>query len=230
MDSSAMANRVILCSYYRSTAAYRVRIALAWKGIDYEYTSVRGLRQGDEAFTREYLKANPQGLVPFLVDGDVQIAQSLAIVEYLEETSPDPPLLPRDPAARAFVRSVAQYIASDIHPLNVMRVRKLLTKMGHGDDDKRAWYRHWLHIGFTALEGMLRNSPVRGKCCHRDEPTIADMCLVPQAYNATRFGFSLEAFPTVCAVRDHCETLPPFAKAHPDRQPDVSEYSPLDEY
>src|ERR1700689_1789371 len=102
MDSSAMGNRVALYSYYRSTAAYRVRIALAWKGIDYEYKSVRGLRQGDEAFTREYLKTNPQGLVPFLVDGDVQIPQSLAIIEYLDEPRPDPPLLPREPAARAF--------------------------------------------------------------------------------------------------------------------------------
>jgi maleylpyruvate isomerase len=225
-----MENRVTLYSYYRSTAAYRVRIALASKGIDYEYKSVRGLRQGDEAFTCEYLKANPQGLVPFLIDGDLQIAQSLAIMEYLDETRPASPLLPRGPGPRAFVRSVAQYIASDIHPLNVMRVRKLLTKMGYGDDDKRAWYEHWLHIGFTALEGMLRNSPVRGKCCYGDEPTIADMCLVPQAYNATRFGFSLEAFPGVRGVRDYCEGLPAFAKAHPDGQPDRSEYSPLDEY
>jgi maleylpyruvate isomerase len=221
---------VTLYSYYRSTAAYRVRIALAWKGIPFEYRSVRGLRLGDEGFSREYFKMNPQGLVPLLVDGDLRIAQSLAIMEYLEETRLASPLLPRVPEGRAFVRSVAQYIASDMHPLNVMRVRKLLSKMGHDDDDKRAWYEHWLRVGFTALEGMLSNGQLAGKCCFGDEPTIADMCLVPQVYNAARFSFPLDAFPKVRAICDYCATLPAFAIAHPDRQPDASEYSPLDEY
>ncbi|WP_375758020.1 maleylacetoacetate isomerase [Corallococcus exercitus] len=220
-----------LYSYYRSTASYRVRIALNLKGLAYQYQGVRGLRKGEPEFTERYLALNPQGLVPLLVDGDVPISQSLAIIEYLDELHPEPPLLPREPAARAHVRGIALYVACDVHPLNIMRVRKYLTQpLGHSQEEKMEWYRHWAVTGFEALERMLERSPHRGTCCHGDTPTLADLCLVPQVYNAERFKLPLDAYPTLKRIHDHCMTLPAFIAAQPHLQPDVSEYAPNEEY
>lgn len=220
-----------LYSYYRSSAAYRVRIALNLKGLEYEYKSVYGLRRGDPALTERYLALNPQGLVPVLIDGEHAFSQSLAIMEYLEERYPDPPLLPRDPLGRAHVRSIALYIACEIHPVSVMRVRKYMTRaLGASLEDKRQWYHHWVREGFGALEAILGSSSYTGKCCHEDRPSLADICLVPQVYNAERFKIPMDGYPTLRRISHHCLTLPEFASAQPNLQPDVSEYDPNEEY
>jgi maleylpyruvate isomerase len=169
---------VKLYSYYRSTASYRVRIALNLKGLRYDQASVRRLRQGDGEFAREYALLNPQLLAPVLIDGPCIIIQSLAIVEYLEETHPEPPLLPKDPAVRAHVRAIAQQIACDIHPLNIMRIKKYLEgEFGCSPAAKSAWMRHWVDAGLEGLEARLAGSPHAGAFCYGNTPTIADLCL-----------------------------------------------------
>ncbi|MBO1112748.1 maleylacetoacetate isomerase [Bordetella petrii] len=211
-----------LYSYFRSSAAYRVRIALNLKGIPYEYLGVHLLKDGGQQLSDSYRALNPAALVPTLVDGDAIIGQSLAIIEYLDETHPQPALLPSDPAGRARVRAIAQTIACDTHPLNNLRVLKYLKRtLQVSDDAKNDWYRHWVHLGLSAVESMLADSPATGRFCHGDAPTLADLCLVPQVYNARRFDCDLSAMPTVLRIDAACRELQAFDLAEPDKQPDA---------
>jgi maleylpyruvate isomerase len=212
---------VKLYGYFRSSAAYRVRIALALKKLSYE-TLALDLRTGAQR-APAYRELNPQGLVPALVDGERIVAQSLAILEYLEETHPQPPLLPREPGARARVRQLAALVACDIHPLNNLRVLEYLEReLGAAQPARERWIRHWIETGFTAFEALLAGSPETGCFCHGDAPTLADVCLVPQVFNARRFGCALDPFPTLTAIDARCRALPAFATAAPERQPDAS--------
>lgn len=207
-----------LYSYYRSSAAYRVRIALNYKAVPYEQKHVH-LAKGQQ-FTAEYKSLNPQGLVPTLVDDEKAISQSVAILEYLEEKFPTPALLPKDIYDKAVVRSMLQFIACDIHPLNNLRVLTYLKESFKvADDKKMQWYHHWLKAGFDALEEMV--SRHSGKCCFGDVVTMADIALIPQVYNARRFGFDLAAYPKVLAVNDYCLSLPAFDLARPENQADA---------
>ncbi len=209
-----------LYGYWRSTAAYRVRIALHLKDLPYENISVHLVKDGGEQFKPEYVELNPAKLVPTLVDGDLSLNQSLAIVEYLDEQYPQSPLLPQQPALRAKVRAMALDIATDIHPLNNLRVLKYLKgTLEVSDEAKDNWYAHWITVGFEALEARLKDSA--GKFCFGDEVTLADVCLVPQLYNARRFNVPLEAFPTICQIEANCLALPAFAAAVPENQPDA---------
>jgi len=209
-----------LYTYYRSSAAYRVRIALNLKGLEREEAYVHLRRQEQRA--PAYLKENPQGLVPTLIDGDVGIGQSLAIIEYLEETHPEPPLLPATPAARARVRQLALLIAADIHPIDNLKVLNYLTReMGVDEADRLKWYRHWVDEGLTALEALLAGNADTGRYCHGDAPGLADVCLVPQMYNAARFEVDMAPYPTLCRINDACLELAAFADAAPDVQPDA---------
>ncbi|ARP94779.1 maleylacetoacetate isomerase [Bordetella genomosp. 13] len=211
-----------LYGYFRSSAAFRVRIALNLKGLAYDYVPVHLLKDGGQQLAPAYRKLNPNALVPTLVDGDLSLGQSLAIIEYLDETHPQPPLLPSDPAGRARVRAIAQTLACDIHPLNNLRVLKYLK---HGlkvdEDAKNGWYRHWIDVGLTGLEEMLAGSPQTGRYCHGDTPTLADLCLVPQMFNARRFDCDLSAFPTLTRIDAACRELPAFEAAEPQNQPDA---------
>ena len=211
-----------LYSFFRSSAAYSVRIALNLKGLPYEYSPVHLSRGGGEQLRPEFRSVNPQALVPVLQDGDRLLSQSLAIIEYLDEVHPDPPLLPTTPADRARVRALAQTIACEIHPLNNTRVLNYLTGVaGVGDDAKNSWYRHWVAEGFKALEARLAGSPATGKFCHGDTPGIADCCLVPQVFNARRFKCDLSPYPTLVAIDGQCRALAAFQRAAPERQPDA---------
>jgi len=211
-----------LYSYFRSSAAYRVRIALNLKGLSYEYLPVHLLKDGGQQTSASYRKLNPTALVPTLVDGEAVIVQSLAIIEYLEETHPEPALLPSDPVGRARVRDLALGIACDTHPLNNLRVLKYLKHtLGVDEEAKTAWYRHWVHQGLAALEAQLAGSPATGRYCHGDTPTMADLCLVPQVANARRFDCDLSAMPNVVRIDAACRELPAFAAAEPSRQPDA---------
>ncbi len=210
-----------LYSYFRSSAAYRVRIALNIKGIAYEYLGVHLLKDGGQQLSDGYRALNPSALVPTLVDADVTLGQSLAIIEYLDETHPQPPLLPADAAGRARVRAIAQAIACDTHPLNNLRVLKYLKRnLQVSDDAKNEWYRHWVGLGLAAVESMLADSSSTGRYCHGDTPGLADACLVPQVYNARRFDCDLSAFPTVVRIDEACRELPAFDLAQPEKQPD----------
>lgn len=214
---------MILYDYFRSTACFRVRIALHYKNISYQQQFVHLARDGGEQFSATYQQKNPQSKVPLLIDNDHTIIQSLAILEYLEEQYPNPPLLPNDIYARAYVRSIANLIACDMHPLNNIRVLKYLTHddLKLSEEQKMIWYHHWLKDGFDALEKILEKNESRGRCCYGDEPTMADICLVPQVYNANRFNFSLESYPLIKSISDHCLEFPFFQKAYPDNQPDA---------
>jgi maleylacetoacetate isomerase len=208
-----------LYSYWRSSAAYRVRIALHWKGLPFE-TVATNLGKGEQRGA-DFLGLNPQGLVPALEDDGQVLAQSLAILEYLEETHPDPPLLPRDPVGRAQVRSLALAIACDIHPLNNLRVLNYLKgPLGQPQASVDAWYRHWIHEGFRGLEALARRSGGDGAHLYGSSVTLADVCLVPQLYNARRFEVDLAPFPTLVAIGRALEALPAFAAARPETQPD----------
>jgi maleylpyruvate isomerase len=210
-----------LYDYFRSSAAYRVRIALNLKGLELESRRSVHLRKGEQR-AADYRSVNPQGLVPALVDGDNVLTQSLAIIEYLDETRPEPPLLPADPAGRARVRAIAQAIACDIHPLNNLRVLKYLVgPLGVTDAQKDEWYRHWVRAGFEALEGMLTPAAGTGQFCHGDRPTLADVVLVPQVYNAERFDIDAAAYPTIHRIAEACRAMPAFAAAAPELQPDA---------
>ena len=211
-----------LYSFFRSSAAYRVRIALHLKGLTYEYAPVHLSRGGGEQLRPEYRRVNPQGLVPVLQDGASSLNQSLAIIEYLDEVYPEPALLPRTPAERARVRALAQTIACEIHPLNNTRVLSYLTGVaGMSEDARNAWYRHWVAEGFHALEARLAGDPATGRYCHGDAPGIADCCLVPQMFNARRFKCDLGPYPTLVAIDRNCQALDAFQRAAPERQPDA---------
>ncbi len=208
-----------LYSYFRSSAAYRARIALAVKGLSYDTVSVHLVKDGGHNRRPEFRAINPQMRVPALVteNGEVLI-QSLAIIEYLEETHPHPPLLPRDPIARAKVRALAQIIACDIHPLNnVGPLRYLKNQMGQEQRAIDDWYHHWVVEGFTALEALIEPAPYT---CGKDV-SLADICLVPQVYNARRLKVPLDAFPKITGVEAACLALPAFDRARPERQPDA---------
>lgn len=212
-----------LYTYWRSTAAYRVRIALNLKKLRHELIPVHLTRNGGEQHGEDYRALNPQGLVPTLLDGERILRQSLAILEYLDEVYPEPPLLPATPRDRARVRSIANVIACDIHPLNNLRVLQLLEKeMGQGDNARKNWYHYWLEEGFGALESLLADHPSTGIFCEGDEPTFADICLIPQVYNARRFNFELDQYPTIVRIEEACLALSPFADAAPENQPDAT--------
>ncbi len=211
-----------LYTYFRSSAAYRVRIALNLKGLPYEAVPVHLVRHGGEHLQGDYRAINPSALVPALDDDGAMLTQSMAIVEYLEETHPDVPLLPAEPLARARVRALAQMVACDIHPLNNLRVlRYLVRTLNVADDAKNDWYRHWVREGFAAIEAQLARASETGRFCHGDKPTLADCFLVPQAYNAQRFDVDLAAYPTIARINDACAELPAFIAAHPAQQPDA---------
>ena len=211
-----------LYSYFRSSAAYRVRIALNLKGLPYDYAPVHLLRDGGEQLKPAYRRLNPDAILPTLVAGDNVLTQSLAIIEYLEETHPEPPLLPKSPADRAYVRSVALQVACEIHPLNNLRVLKYLKHtVGANDETRDEWYRHWVEAGFTTLEEHLAGDSRTGRFCFGDTPTMADACLVPQVFNAQRFRTDMARFPTIQRVHDHATQLDAFARAAPGVQPDA---------
>lgn len=211
-----------LYSYFRSSAAYRVRIALNLKNLPYEYVPVHLLRSGGEQLTADYRKLSPDAIVPTLVDGDVVLQQSLAIVEYLEETCPSPPLLPAAAADRAYVRAVALQIACEIHPLDNLRVlRYLVREMGVSEEVKNGWYRHWIENGFASLEARLSGDPRTGAFVFGDAPTLADLCLVPQMFNAQRFEIDTTRYPTLQRLYEHACRLDAFARAAPGAQPDA---------
>lgn len=209
-----------LYNYFRSSAAFRVRIALNLKGVSYDYVS-RSLPKNEQR-AADYLAMNPQGLVPALVVDDAVISQSLAIIEYLNEQYPQPPLLPADPLARAQVRSMTLAIACDIHPLNNLRVLNYLRKdLAQNDDGVNTWYRHWVAEGFRGLELQVAKHSSARRHCFGDSLSLADVCLVPQMYNARRFHCDLTPFPTLVAISAHLETLPAFDTARPEMQPDA---------
>lgn len=203
----------VLYDYFRSSAAYRVRIALNLKGLDYDSVTVPLLENAQRA--EPYLAKNPQGLIPALQDGDVLLTQSLAICEYLDETYPEPALLPCEPYARAQVRALALSVACDIHPLNNLRVlRQLESQFGADQTQKNLWYRHWVDVGLSALEQQVQ--PTHGQFCFGDTVSLADIALVPQLYNARRFECDMSHYPTLVAIEQHCLTLDAFARATPE--------------
>ena len=210
-----------LYDYFRSSAAYRVRIALNLKGVAPERAFVH-LRRGAQ-HADDYLALNPQGLVPTLVtDNGEVLTQSLAIIEWLDEAYPEPPLLPSTAAERVRVRALALAIACDIHPLNNTRVLAYLTgTLGATDAQKDGWYRYWCDVGFEALETRLGREPATGAFCHGAAPTIADICLVPQLANARRVDLDLTPYPTLLRIETACIALPAFANAAPAKQPDA---------
>jgi maleylacetoacetate isomerase/maleylpyruvate isomerase len=212
---------VKLYTYFRSSAAFRVRIALNLKGLAYQPQFVH-LAKG-EHLQPAYTAVNPQGLLPALeVDGAL-LAQSIAIMEYLDETHPQPALLPADPLGRARARSLSLIVACEIHPLNNPRVLKYLKNtLGHSQEEVNAWYRHWIADGLAKLEAEL-GKPATGRHCHGDAPTMADCCLVPQIFNAQRFECDLEPYPTVMRVFDACMQLDAFERAQPVKQPDAQQ-------
>ncbi len=213
---------LILHSYWRSSASYRVRMALALKGLAHEIRPVHLVRDGGQQHSAAYLGLNPQGLVPTLVHGDRVITQSLAILEYLEEIAPEPALLPSDPAGRARVRAICQAIACDIHPLNNLRVLGyLVRRIGVDEQAKLAWYRHWTETGLAAVERLLSGHSDTGLFCHGDQPGLADCCLLPQVYNARRFDCSLDGLDTIQAICSRLEDLVPVRESSPEAQLDA---------
>jgi maleylpyruvate isomerase len=210
--------RMVLHGYSMSSASYRVRIALALKGIDVASVT-KQLRRGEHR-QKDFLQLNPQGFVPVLeLENGQTLVQSLAIIEYLDELYPQPPLLPASPFERARVRGMAQLIACDIHPLNNLRVLQYLEgTLGQAAGVKDAWYRHWIEAGFTALEDMLGRDGSRGRFCHGESPSLADVCLVPQVFNARRFSVDMSPFPRIVAIDAACRELAAFAGAAPEKQ------------
>ncbi len=212
----------VLYTFFRSSTSYRLRIALALKGLDWEprYVSLPGMQHR----AVDYMALNPQGLVPALVEEDGSVfAQSLAMMEYLDETHPDPPLLPRDAKARAYVRMLCQVIGCDIHPLNNVRVLKYLRgRWSLSEADSNEWYAHWVAEGMRSLEASLVQQGRHGTWCLGEQLTMAEICLVPQIANARRFGCDLSAFPLSVAIGDRAAELPAFKAAHPSIQADAS--------
>jgi len=207
-------SRPLLHDYFRSSASYRVRIALNLKGVEHDSVSV-DLRSGDQR-SQEYKASNPQGFVPMLEMDGLKLTQSLAIIAYLDTVRPEPALLPTDPADQAHVRAMALLIACDIHPLNNLRVLHYLkNELGQEEPARDAWYRHWITEGFAALEQLA--APRAGRFLFGDAPTVADVCLVPQMYNARRFDVPLDDYPLLVRVDGEANRLDAFAAAHPDR-------------
>ncbi len=210
-----------LYGYWRSSAAYRVRIALNLKGIEVEHKSVHLVKDGGQQHHADYVSLNPQQLVPALVldDGEV-LTQSMAMLEYLEDTHPEIPLLPSNPLAKAKVRALANAIACDVHPLNNLRVLQYLKgEAGLADTAKDAWYQHWIVTGFNAYEAMLADTA--GEFSFGDSPTLADICLVPQVYNAHRFKVPLDNYPNIVRIVENCNRLEAFVDAAPENQADA---------
>jgi maleylpyruvate isomerase len=216
-------SEIVLHNYWRSSTSYRVRIALEMKGVAYRYVP-HHLRHGDH-LEASYLSVNPQGLVPALIWSDgALVTQSLAIIEFLDETIPEPPLLPKDAAGRARVRMLAQMIACDIHPVNNLRVlTSLRAVFGAGDQDVANWFRHWVNEGFGPLEKILASSPQTGAFCHGDAPGLADICLAAQVLNNARFNVDMTPYPTIAKIHAACMALPAFQKAAPKNQPDAEQ-------
>lgn len=209
-----------LYSYWRSSSSYRVRIALELKGIDYEIVPVHLVREGGQQRMPQYTAMNPQAYVPLLVDGDLRLTQSLAIIDYLDAKTAQSPLIPATQPHRARVLAFAQTVASDIQPLQNLSVLQHLTDaLGHPPDVRSKWSAHWIRRGLAALEQLL--GPDGGDFCMGGAASLADVVLVPQMYNAERFGVQLDEFPTLARITTHCRSLPAFARAHPDAQPDA---------
>jgi len=209
-----------LYNYFRSSASFRVRIALAIKGLDYEYLPIHLTK--NEQFGAAFATLAAARLVPVLKDGDTVLTQSLAIMEYLDERHPQPPLLPRDAAGRARVRALALDVACEIHPLNNLRVlRYLVHELKLSEDAKNAWYRHWVEVGLEVVEHQIAGHPATGSFCHGDTPTLADCVLVPQIFNAQRLKCKLDHVPEVMRVFEHCMAQEAFQKAHPSACPDA---------
>lgn len=214
-------SRPVLHNYFRSSTSYRVRIALALKGIEYDYVA-HHLRHGENR-KPDFLAINPQGLVPALVweDGTV-LSQSLAIMEFLDEVRPEPPLLPADPLGRARVRMMAQMIGCEIHPVNNLRILNALrSRYGADETEVASWFRHWVNETFQPLEKILQDSPHTRRFCHGDLPGMADICLVAQVANNARFNVDMTPYPVISGIRDACLEIPAFADAAPQRQPDA---------
>lgn len=211
-----------LHTYFRSSTAYRVRIALNVKQLEADLLPVHLVRGGGEQHSLKFRKLNPLGRVPVLVDGGVPFTQSLAILEYLEEIHPNPPLLPTDATDRAWIRSLANLIACDIHPINNLSVLKYLEQeLGLDETARRKWIHHWVKNGFTALEEIIAKDPRVKTYCYGDRVSMADICLVPQVYNAKRFGVDMTPYPTISRINDACLQLKAFEKAAPENQPDA---------
>jgi maleylacetoacetate isomerase len=220
LHDAAMAAPFTLYSFFQSSASFRVRIALHLKGIPYEYVAVHIGRQESDAFAK-YRAMNPQALVPALVHGDVTLNQSLAILEYLEEVAPSPALLPKDAAERARVRSIAQYIVSEIQPMQNLRVqRHLQSAYSKTEEEAMEWRRHWVGLGLDALEKQL-SERATGAFCHGDSPTMADCCLVPQFYSSQRWGLDMAKWPTIRRITENADRLEAFQRAAADKQPDA---------
>ncbi len=211
---------IVLYSYFRSSAAYRVRIALNLKNLEYEIYPVHLLKNGGEQYSEEYLALNPQGLVPVLMHSSTVLTQSSAIIEYLEEAFPNPPLLPINPIERAYVRSFVQVIACDIHPLNNLRVLSYLKKLPN-DLSQPTWQHHWLQEGFSALEQLLQRSDVHDCFCFGNTASLADVFLIPQVHNALRFDFEMNDFPLITTIYKNCLQQSDFINARPENQPDA---------
>ena len=211
-----------LYTYFRSSAAFRVRIALNLKGLDYDAIPVHLLRDGGEQLQEKYRAINPSGLVPAFQDDYITLTQSMAILEYLDDAHPQTPIMPKEAVERARVRELAQIIACDIHPVNNLRVLRYLTHdLGLSEEQKTGWYRHWLVSGFEMLEKHLARDPSAGPLCHGHTPTIADCCLVPQVYNAQRHGIDIAVYPNIARINAQCVEIPAFIAAHPSNQPDA---------
>lgn len=208
-----------LYGFFRSSAAFRVRIALNLKKLDYETAPIH-LRRNDQN-RPDYLGVNPQGLVPTLEDRGRRLIQSLAIIEYLDETYPDPPLMPKSPEDRAHVRALANVVACDIHPINNLRVLRYLThSLGHDETAIGAWYNHWIAVGFHAFEQLLAADARIGRFCFGNAPGLADIALAPQVVNAERYRLDLAPYPTITRIFENCMKLEAFTAAHPNNQPD----------
>ena len=211
-----------LYTFFRSSASFRVRIALNLKGITYEQVPIHLRRGGGEQLQAVYKAINPQALVPALEDGGRILTQSLAIIEYLDEKYPYPPLLPKDPADKALVRSMALIIACEVHPIQNLRVLKhVKSAYQQSDEEVNKWAQHWISLGLASLEQMIVAQPAPGKFCFGDTPTIADICLAPQLGNARRYGCDLSLYPAILSIETNCLALAAFAEAAPERQADA---------
>lgn len=218
-----MSNKPTLYGYWRSSASYRVRIVLALKGIDYHYRSVHLVKDGGEHHTAAYRELNPQALVPTYQDAHITLGQSQAIIDYIDAQQPNPPLLPNDPVKSAHCRAMAQIIACEIHPLDNLSVLSYLkNQIGVSEDEKLAWYRHWIDKGFRALEQQTRALFGDDQFSLGGQPGYFEAFLVPQMYNARRFHCPLDDFPNLCAIDSACQAHPAFAQAAPEAQPDAT--------
>jgi maleylacetoacetate isomerase len=211
-----------LYTFFRSSASYRVRIALHLKGIAYEQVPIHLRRGGGEQLQAAYKAVNPQALVPALEDEGRILTQSLSIIEYLDEKHPSPPLLPEDPADKALVRSMAMVIACEVHPIQNLRVLNYIkSAYDQTDEQVNRWSQHWINLGLTALEQLIVAQPKRGQFCFGDRPSLADICVVPQLGNARRFGCDLTQYPAILGIEKNCMALTAFADAAPEKQPDA---------